>query len=167
MKWNLTAAVLAMAVISGCGSSEPADSPSGPPAGQVQEAAAQPAPPPPPPPPPPAAEAQPAPQAPAAQPNVVRRKAEYGVGKKGRGYGPGIITTPVAAYFGARERLEFLKVEHAINLYGATHEGPPKSHEEFMKEIIEANFIDLPQLRSGHRYMYDPKKGELMVEQQR
>ena len=43
----------------------------------------------------------------------------------------------------------------------------PKSHEEFMQRIIKDNDIVLPELPGGRRYVYDPKTGELMVEQPR
>jgi hypothetical protein len=122
----------------------------------------------PPPPPPPAtpssavgtATAPPAAEAPSA--NAV--KAEAGVGRKGRGYGAGMITTPIAAYFSIQERLAFDQVTHAMDLYKATNEHAPKSHEEFMEKIIKENGIKLPQLPAGERYLYDPKTEQLMVE---
>jgi hypothetical protein len=91
-------------------------------------------------------------------------KAEPGVGKKGRGYGAGMVTTPIAAYFSVRERLAFDQVAHAMDLYKATNEHGPKSHEEFMEKIIKENGIKLPQLPAGERYLYDPKTEQLMVE---
>ena len=39
-------------------------------------------------------------------------KAQVGSGDKGRGYGPGIIATPVATYFAARERIMF-DIQHS------------------------------------------------------
>jgi len=86
------------------------------------------------------------------------------VGKKGRGYGAGMITTPIAAYFSIRERLAFDQVTHAMDLYKATNEHAPKSHEEFMEKIIKENGVKLPQLPAGERYLYDPKTEQLMVE---
>jgi hypothetical protein len=91
-------------------------------------------------------------------------KAEPGVGKKGRGYGAGMITTPVAAYFSIRERLAFAQVDENMKLYKATNDHAPRSHEEFMEKIIKENGIKLPQLPAGERYLYDPKTEELMVE---
>ena len=38
------------------------------------------------------------------------------------------------------------------------------SREEFMREIIKNGGIKLPELPRGQRYVYDPKRGELMVE---
>jgi hypothetical protein len=116
----------------------------------------------PPPPPPPPATATPSPAAEVPSANAV--KAEAGVGKKGRGYGAGMVTTPIAAYFRVQERLAFDQVTHAMDLYKATNEHGPKSHEEFMEKIIKENGIKLPQLPAGERYLYDPKTEQLMVE---
>ena len=96
--------------------------------------------------------------------NVERQVAEVGVGKKGRNYGGGVISEPVRAYFRTQQRLEFIKVQQAMNLYKASHDGLPESHEVFMKDIVEANGIQLPELPAGERYVYDPEQGELMVE---
>jgi hypothetical protein len=111
-----------------------------------------------PPPPPPLA------AAPAETPSANAVKAEPGVGKKGRGYGPGLITTPVAAYFSIQERLAFDQVAHDMELYKAEKGHAPTSHEEFMEKIIKEGGIKLPQLPAGHRYLYDPKTEQLMVE---
>ncbi len=102
----------------------------------------------------------------APQPSTEQVKAEVGVGAKGRGYGGGIITEPVHQYFVIQERLPFeIEIPHALNLYKASHDFKgPKTHEAFMKEIIEANSIKLPELPEGQRYIYDPKTEALMVE---
>ena len=83
-----------------------------------------------------------------------------GVGK-GRGYGPGLVTTPVAAYFapGTMPR----SVPEA-KLYKALNGNAPKTHEEFMQKIIKENAVNLPELPEGHRYVYDPSTEQLMVE---
>ena len=93
-------------------------------------------------------------------------KAEVGVGKKGRGYGGGIITEPIRQYFLQQDRLTFeVSLVQAMTLYKADHDFKgPKTNEAFMKDIIEANSIKLPELPEGHRYFYDPKTEELMVE---
>ena len=39
------------------------------------------------------------------------------MGVQGRGYGGGLITTPVATYFQARERIAFLRVEQAMKKF--------------------------------------------------
>ena len=104
--------------------------------------------------------------APAVTEEPAREKAEVGVGVKGQGLSEGIITTPAKAYFKTRERLQFLQVEQALSLYKATEGRLPQSHEEFMEKVIKPNNINLPQLPAGSRYVWDPEKGELMVEKQ-
>ena len=91
--------------------------------------------------------------------------ATVGVGRKGRGYEDGMVTTPVATYFAARERLVFdIMIPHALEIYKATEGRGPKTHEEFMEKIVTFNQIELPALPPGHRYVYDPKSERLMVE---
>jgi len=100
----------------------------------------------------------------------VRSKAVAGdnVGRKGRNYGGGIITTPIAAYFSVRDRIVMQQVEYALKLFKAEHGRVPESHEEFMEKIIEANTIKLPELlRQDEKYVYDPQQGMLMVESKR
>jgi hypothetical protein len=99
-----------------------------------------------------------------AQPGVVTEKAQVGATGKGNYGSPGIVTTPISVYFQAQEQLIFLSVQHAVDIYQGLNGYKPKSEDEFMKEIIEANQIKLPQLPPGHKYKYDPQKGELMVE---
>lgn len=99
-----------------------------------------------------------------AQPNLVQEKAQAGVSGKGN-YGPGVVTTPIGAYFQARERIVFeIAIPGAMRLYVAEKDHYPKTQEDFMRDIIQANQIKLPELPPGHKYVYDPKKGELMVE---
>ena len=95
-----------------------------------------------------------------------RVKAEAGVGKQGQVIGnkEGFLRTPVKALFVAKQRVAFLKVEQALNLYNAEHGFKPKTHEEFMEKIIKPNNIELPELPEGQTYVWDPEAGELMVE---
>jgi hypothetical protein len=104
------------------------------------------------------------PQPPQAQPGVVTEKAQAGATGKGNYGGPGAVTTPISVYFQAQERVIFLQVQQAIQLYEAEHGQKPKTEDEFMKQVIEANQIRLPQLPPGSKYKYDPQKGELLVE---
>ncbi len=96
-------------------------------------------------------------------------KAEAGVGVHGsRLEDPRLvqtIVTPALAFFRVQERIQFeAQVPHALQLFEAEHGRKPKTHEEFMEKIIQANRINLPELPPGHRYLYDPQAGELMVE---
>lgn len=106
---------------------------------------------------------------PARVDETTRVKAEVGVGAKGRRLEDPklvkMIVTPAVAYFRTQERIVFeVTLPHALQLFEATNGRKPKTHEEFMEQIIQANQINLPELPPGHRYVYDPQTGELMVE---
>ena len=117
-----------------------------------------------------------APQNPPAQDedNTIMVRAQAGVGAQGQRVAAvdernpnnpaRIITTPISAMFRTEQRIIFdLQIAPAMNLFRATHDRLPNSHEEFMREIIQANNISLPQLPAGQEYVYDPQRGELMV----
>lgn len=107
------------------------------------------------------------PIAPPADPNTERVKAEKGVGLKGRSLDQyeGLVVTPAKAFFSAKERIAFeIQVPHALQLYEATNGEAPKTHDDFMTNIIQANQIKLPILPPGHKYVYDPETKQLMVE---
>ena len=95
-----------------------------------------------------------------------RVKAQAGVGKQGQVIGKkeGVLRTPVKALFTAKQKIAFMKVEHALNLYDAEHGYKPKTHEDFMSKIVEFNNIELPELPEGQTYIWDPEAGELLVE---
>jgi hypothetical protein len=101
----------------------------------------------------------------AAEPKMVRSEAQVGAGAKGRGYKPGMITTPVATYFKAKEKIAFeIQIPHAMGLHKGLYGSAPTSHEEFMEQIISEGDIKLPELPEGHTYVYDPKTEKLLVE---
>jgi len=93
-----------------------------------------------------------------------RKVAEVGVGKKGRGYGGGIVSEPIRQKFRIEQRIVFLQVQKALNEFKAFNDRLPKSHEEFMTAIVAEYGLQLPELPQGERYVYDPQAGELMVE---
>ena len=96
-----------------------------------------------------------------------REVARRGVGKRGRGYGGGIISEPARLYWGLRERVVFeMNIPKALKEYKALDPDGvgPQSHEEFMELIIGDSGIDLPELPEGDRYVYDPEQEQLMVE---
>jgi hypothetical protein len=96
-----------------------------------------------------------------------REVAQTGVGEKGHIEGGGYLSATTNAYFRGKESLTFSQVTHALQLYKFRVDGDgkgPQSHEEFMKEIIQANNIKLPELPPGDRYVYDVEKEQLMVE---
>ncbi len=167
------ASVSLLLLISGCGDiSPPKRAPLAPP-GILIPTPDKPAPPPPPPsapghaskpappPPPPPTSTQPAQPAPGMQ----QVPAGVGVGKKGH-YGQGPVVTPLEVYWRAQEAITFkVQIAEAMKLYKAMNDNHgPATHEEFMQKIIQENRIRLPQLPYGHRYLYDPKKEQLMVE---
>jgi len=96
---------------------------------------------------------------------LVREKAAVGVGEKGHDLGEGLVSTPVKVYFQTRERVVFeIQIPSTMNLYKAEYGRGPRSHEEFMEKIIKEGMIRLPDLPTDHRYVYDPERGELLVE---
>lgn len=100
-----------------------------------------------------------------AEQEMVREKAEVGVGARGSDLGTDVVSTPIKAYFTARERVAFeIQLPSTMQLFRAEHGRAPRSHEEFMEKIIKAGAIRLPELPQGHSYVYDPEKEELFVE---
>jgi hypothetical protein len=99
-------------------------------------------------------------------PDTNQKEAQVGVGKKGRGYGLGVVATPAASLFAAKERIVFeIEIPEAMKLFKAMNDNKgPKSHDEFMEKIIKENRIKLPELPEGDRYQYDPKTEQLMVQ---
>ncbi len=92
-------------------------------------------------------------------------KAEAGVGKKGRGYGNDIITAPIRAKFMVEQTTIYkFTVIPLLNTFKALNGRFPKSHEEFMKEIIEKNEVELPELPEGDIYKYNPETHTLEVQ---
>jgi hypothetical protein len=95
-----------------------------------------------------------------------RSQAVVGVGKKGRGYGGGVITEPVRQYFRIQERVAFdIKIPQALRHYQALDPNGrgPQSHEAFMA-MLKEHEIELPELPPGEEYLFDPVQQELMVQ---
>ena len=87
-----------------------------------------------------------------AMPDTERVKAQKGVGLAGRSLDPyeGAIVTPAKTLFTVRERVVFeAQIPEALKLYKALNGKSPASHDEFIKQIIEANQIQLPGLPPG------------------
>ena len=105
-------------------------------------------------------------------PPMADQVAKTGVGVQGnsldeiKGNDPRLlIAGPAKAYFNVRERIVFdIQLPQAANLFNALQSRNPKSHEEYMKEIVEANKIALPKLPQGMVYRYRPESNELWVE---
>lgn len=79
----------------------------------------------------------------------------------------GYLGAVIKARTHVANRMNFLLVDHAMDLFRASEDRYPESHEEFMEKIIAANQIQLPSLYEGEEYVYDPEQHELMVHRTR
>ena len=73
----------------------------------------------------------------------------------------GYLQTVLKGGIRAEQKLNLYTVEHAMNLYYGEHGHYPKSHEAFMKDIIEFNSIELEPLQEPYEYYYNAEDGEL------
>ncbi len=101
-------------------------------------------------------------------PELTRKVAGVGDGKKGHTYGKLPMTYAASQSWRIKEKLVFeIEIPRSLQIYkniNPRFEGP-QSHEEFMEKIIKEYHIVLPELPDGHRYVYDPDKEQLLVEQ--
>lgn len=94
-----------------------------------------------------------------------------GVGATGKGeYGVtseqpmSIVTVPISTYFRAQEKSVFnIQIPQALSLFQASEGRFPSSEDEFMRSIIQANQIVLPELPEGDSYVYDVESHTLMI----
>lgn len=106
---------------------------------------------------------------PEAAPPPAPVKAEAGVGQQGQSLknetGVGrMVAQPAITLFAVKQRVVFeIQIPQAMQLYQAEKGYKPKTHDDFMTNIIKANNINLPQLPPGQVYKYDVEKGELWV----
>ncbi|HUG70331.1 MAG TPA: hypothetical protein VMM76_21460 [Pirellulaceae bacterium] len=115
----------------------------------------------------PATPTPPAPQAAAPSPPTELVVAEAGVGKKGQSLknDTGMVVEPVKQLIRFEQKAVFdVQIKQALELYKASNGSYPKTHEEFMAQIIKTNGIALPTLPDGQKYVFDPEQGQLMVE---
>jgi hypothetical protein len=73
------------------------------------------------------------------------------------------ITLQGNAYVTSVGKLAILSIEKAMDLYHATNDRYPKDYDEFMNEIIKANYIALPKLPYYQQYGYDEKEHKLVI----
>ena len=98
----------------------------------------------------------------AAQPPVAA--TQDNTGRKGRDYGGGIITQPIASYFRAQDRLNLDFIKHSLNLYKELNDGLPKSHEEFVQQILVPGNLKLPEAADPEYLVrYSPETGWLIL----
>ena len=108
------------------------------------------------------------------KPEIPDQKAGVGVGAQGRSleggseYNPAtFVSGPGAAYFRTKEKIVFeIQIPHTLNAFVALNGRHPKSHEEYMREIIGTQ-IKLPKLPEGKVYRYHPETQELWVESEK
>lgn len=106
-----------------------------------------------------------------SKPVMADQKAGVGVGVQGRSleggsqYNPAtFVSGPAAAYFRTKEKIVFeIQIPHTLNAFVALNGRHPKSHDEYMREIIGTQ-IKLPKLPEGMVYRYHPEEKELWVE---
>ncbi len=98
----------------------------------------------------------PPPLPPGADENTDSTVAQVGFGKKGHYGSNGYISTTVGARFRAEESITLSLVTNAMQQYKALNGAYPKTHDEFMAEIVKLNNIRLPELNDGEEYLYDP-----------
>ena len=73
------------------------------------------------------------------------------------------LTIQGNAYVVSIDKIALMNVQHAMDIYHATNDRFPADHDEFMKEIIQANGIALPKLPFYQEYVYNEKTHELQV----
>ena len=94
----------------------------------------------------------------------IREPARAGISDPSK-YDKNIATTPLTAAFSINQQLVFeASIPKALEIFEGTRNRKPNSHQEFMREIITKSNIRLPPLPPDYRYVYDPERGELMVE---
>ena len=128
----------------------------------------------------PTAEASPAPPAVEQPAPVVASRAsepapaessemtEFGPtsGRRGQSFhggGQGYLYAVFSARFVAENRIIMAQIKKNMDLFEATHDRKPNSHEEFWQAIIVDGGVSLPELEEGEDYFYDAQKEELMV----
>jgi hypothetical protein len=84
------------------------------------------------------------------------------IGRKGQGYGGGIITEPLSQYFQIQTRIEFLNMKSWLkNFWALNNDRSPPTVEEFDKKILKEAGVSLPELSPGQFYVYDPSTKDL------
>jgi hypothetical protein len=72
-------------------------------------------------------------------------------GGKGSDLEAGPVATPLKAMWTAQERIKFIEIGEPLKIFKIDHDRFPKSHEEFMKEVVQKHGIPWPA-----EFIYDP-----------
>jgi hypothetical protein len=84
------------------------------------------------------------------------------IGRKGQGYGGGIITEPLSQYFQIQTRIEFLNMKNWLkNFWALNNNRSPPTVAEFDQKILKEAGVSLPELSPGQFYVYDPSSRDL------
>ena len=110
---------------------------------------------------------------PPKEPQTPDQIAKVGVGAQGdsldgiSGDDPRmLIVGPVKAFFNTKEKIVFdIQLPQSAQLFNALHGRDPKTHEEYMKEVVGQ--IKLPRLPEGKVYKFHPDTNELWVENEK
>ena len=75
------------------------------------------------------------------------------------------VTVPIASLFSIKERVTFeIAIPNAIQAYKKRNGGQsPRTHEQFMQNVIAGTTSNCPTRRPATSYLYDPAKEELQV----
>ncbi len=74
----------------------------------------------------------------------------------------GMLQTTLKAGVVAEQKLNMIQWRQALDLYAAMNNlDYPKTHEEFMEKVIEANGITLEPLLEPYEYIYNPEESDL------
>ena len=110
---------------------------------------------------------------PPQEPQMPDQVAKVGVGVQGnslddiKGNDPRmLIAGPAKALFNTKEKIVFdIELPKSAQLFNALQGRDPKTHEEYMKEVVGQ--IKLPKLPAGKIYRYHPDTNELWVESEK
>lgn len=69
----------------------------------------------------------------------------------------GYLSAVAGGYRSAREKIEMLPIDQAIQHFWATEGRYPKSHEEFMEKVVKPLQMQLPEVEEGYELQYDPE----------
>lgn len=73
------------------------------------------------------------------------------------------ITGPLEILKPVQVQLPSLLIDQALNIFNANEGRFPKSHDEFMTQVIAPNNIRLPVLPNGLQYQYDVAGHRLVI----
>ena len=104
----------------------------------------------------------------AAQDQAREMMEEFGPtsGRRGQSFhedGQGYLFAVFSARFVAENRIVMAQIKKTMDLFEATNDRKPASHEEFWQAIIVDGGVSLPELEEGEEYFYDVENDVLMV----